>query len=168
MTMNVRGKRWVSCLAVLAAVLVLLPRAGPALGQAAGGVGVLTGTVTDAATKKPLADVVVTATSPAVQGQQVVVTDGAGFYRIPELPSGDYALKLEKDGYQPYLREGIALRTEATLRANVALLPTSVTVEEVVVQARAPTVDVGSSSEGANINSHFTSRSAVAPPTTQG
>jgi Carboxypeptidase regulatory-like domain/TonB dependent receptor-like, beta-barrel len=166
--MNVRNQSWVSCLVVLASVLILLARARPALAQATGGVAVLTGTVTDAASKKPLADVVVTATSPAAQGEQVVVTDSAGYYRIPELPSGTYALKLEKDGYQPYVREGFALRTDATLRANAELLPTTITGEEVVVQARAPTVDVGSSSVGANINSDFTSRVAIAPPSSKG
>src|SRR5690349_7936748 len=73
--------------------------AGPAYAQSSGGAGVLTGTVVDASDKKPAKDVVVTATSPALQGEQVVVTDGAGFFRIPELPAGTYTLAFEKDGY---------------------------------------------------------------------
>jgi hypothetical protein len=33
--------------------------------------------------------VVVTVTSPALQGEQTVVTDKSGAYRIPNLPPGD-------------------------------------------------------------------------------
>jgi hypothetical protein len=64
----------------------------------------LTGTVVDAATKAPVADVVVTATSPSLQGEQVVVTDGSGLYRVPQLPPGTYSLRFEKETYRPYSR----------------------------------------------------------------
>ncbi len=57
--------------------------------------GVITGTVSDASTKQPAADVVVTATSPNLQGEQVVVTDASGQYRIPQLPTGNYSLRFE-------------------------------------------------------------------------
>jgi len=66
------------------------------------GEGTLTGTVTDAATKAPIVDVVVTATSPALQGEQVVVTDSSGFYRIPNLPPGVYTLRMDKEVFKPY------------------------------------------------------------------
>src|SRR5690348_4179111 len=66
------------------------------------GTAVMTGTVVDASTKKPLGDVVVTVTSPALQGEQTVVTDGSGTYRIPNLPPGSYTLRLDLDAYRPY------------------------------------------------------------------
>ena len=66
-----------------------------ALAQA--NLSVLTGNVVDAASKAPVADVVVTATSPSLQGEQVVVTDGTGLYRIPQLPPGTYTLRFEKE-----------------------------------------------------------------------
>src|SRR5215469_15491862 len=99
----------------VAALLALGLRSAPAFAQAAGS-GVLTGTVTDTSDKKPLSDVVVTATSPDLQGEQVVVTDAAGFFRIPDLPSGMYSVKFEKDGYKTNSRDGISLRVDATLR----------------------------------------------------
>jgi hypothetical protein len=144
-------------------VLTLL--CGASTAHAQSGVGVLTGTVSDAQEHKPVADVVVTVTSPSLQGEQVVVTDGSGFYRIPDLPAGpNYTIRLEKEGYKPYVRGGIALRTDATLRANADLLPETLKAEEVVVVAQAPTVDVGSSSTGAALNKEFTRRVPLAAP----
>lgn len=128
------------------------------------GEGALTGTVVDAATKAPVSDVVVTATSPNLQGEQIVVTDSSGFYRIPNLPPGAYTLRFEKEAYKPYSREGIELRSETTIRLNAELLPEALQAEEVVVVARAPTVDVGSSSTGANLNQEFTRRIPLSQP----
>ena len=128
------------------------------------GEGTLTGTVTDAATRAPVVDVVVTATSPNLQGEQIVVTDASGFYRVPNLPPGAYTLRFDKEAYKPLARDGITLRVETTIRLNVELLPEALQAEEVVVVARAPTVDVGSSSTGASLNSEFTRRVPVVAP----
>jgi outer membrane receptor protein involved in Fe transport len=132
---------------------------------AAQGNAVLTGTVVDTATKRPLADVVVTVTSPALQGEQTVVTDKSGSYRIPNLPPGDYTLRLEGDAYKPYSRGGITMRANATIRVNAELLPEGgIQAAEVVVVGKAPTVDVGSSSTGVTLNQDFVSRIALNPP----
>jgi hypothetical protein len=136
--------------------------------RAQAGAGVLTGTVADAQDRKPLADVVVTATSPDLQGEQVVVTDAQGYFRIPDLPSGTYSLRFEKDGYKNVSRDGVALSSGATLRANAELLPTTVTAEEVTVIAKAPTIDVGSTQQVSSITKDFTTRISVAAPTSKG
>jgi Carboxypeptidase regulatory-like domain len=163
-------KQWVCnrayLLLSLGVVLAGLTSARSALAQV--GAGTLTGQVTDAQDRKPLADVVVTATSPDLQGEQVVVTDSSGLYRIPSLPAGTYSIHFEKDGYKIIDRTGIALRTDATLRVDAPLLPESLKAEEVVVTARAPTVDVGSSAIATTITKDFTSRIPVAPPTGKG
>ena len=159
---------WAPYLLVIAVLFAFMSRGHVAFAQSSSGTGVLTGTITDAADKKPASDVVVTATSPALQGEQVVVTDGTGFFRIPDLPPGTYALQIEKDGYKPVTRDGIALRSDITLRLNVELLPTTLKAEEVVVVAKAPTVDVGSSTVGTNITQDFTRRVPTSPPTGKG
>jgi outer membrane receptor protein involved in Fe transport len=143
-----------------AAVASLLVTA-PAYAQ---GTSVLTGTVVDTATKKPLGDVVVTVTSPDLQGEQTVVTDKSGSYRIPSLPVGTYTLRLEGDGYKPFSRGGIKLSVNSTIRVNAELLPEGIKAEEVVVVGKAPTVDVGSSSTGVTLNQDFVSRIALNPP----
>src|SRR3712207_5626155 len=103
-------------------MLALCLTATPALAQ---GTSVLFGTVTDTTNKRPVADVVVTATSPNLQGEQTVVTDASGAYRIPQLPSGVYTLRFEREAFKPYSREGITVRLDYSVRVNVELIPES-------------------------------------------
>lgn len=126
----------------------------------------LTGAVIDASTKEPVSDVAVTATSPALQGEQTVVTDKTGSYRIPQLPPGDYTVRLEKETYKPYASGAITLRVNSTIRVNVTLLPTALK-EDVVVVAKPPTVDVGSTTTGMTLNADISRRIAVNPPGTR-
>src|SRR6266545_6307069 len=153
---------WVACVILLACWL------GPKAAFAQQGAGVLVGTVTDASTKAPVPDVVVTVTSPALQGEQTVVTDSTGTYRVPDLPPGEYTVRLEKEQYRPFSRGGIGLRADTTLRVNADLLPETIKAEEVTVIARAPTVDVGSSSTGMSISQEFTRRIPVSRPGNKG
>jgi outer membrane receptor protein involved in Fe transport len=132
------------------------------------GTGVLTGRAVDASTRRPVADVVVTATSPAAQGEQVVVTDATGVFRLPNLPPGVYALRFEVEHYHPYSRADIQLQSTVTLRVDVELLPETLAAEEVTVVAAQPTVDVGSSRSGVTVTSEFTQRVPIAPATGKG
>jgi hypothetical protein len=145
---------------VAVAVFLLFGRSA----RAQQGTAVLTGTVVDAADKKPVADCVITATSSSAQGEQMVVTDSAGLYRIPGLPIGTYTMRAEKDTYKPYRQDGIMLRADSTIRANVELLPETLKAEAVTVVARAPTVDVGSSTASTSISSEFTHRIPMSRP----
>jgi outer membrane receptor protein involved in Fe transport len=154
--------RWLACATLF--LLCLMPEA--LLAQQ--GKGVLTGTVTDSSTKQPLVDVVVTATSPALQGEQTVVTDASGLFRIPDLPPGVYRLAYDKEKYKPQAREAISLRSDTTLRVNAELLPEALKAEEVTVVARPPTVDVGSSSTGMNISQDFAHRVPLSRPGAKG
>lgn len=148
-----------------ALVLLAVLSAAPAFAQ---GLAVLTGTVNDAATRQPVADVVVTATSPGLQGEQIVVTDASGNYRIPQLPPGTYTLRLEKESFKPYSRADIVLRASRTIRVNIELLPEALKAEEVVVVGKAPTIDVGSSSTGYTVSSDFVRNIAVNRPSGRG
>ena len=125
---------------------------------------VLTGNVVDSATRVPVADVVVTATSPSLQGEQVVVTDSTGLYRIPQLPPGAYTLRFEKETYRPYSRTGIDVSADRTLRLNVELLPETAGTETITVVGTPPVVDVGSSSVGTTVNQDFVRNLAVSRP----
>ena len=125
---------------------------------------VLTGTVVDSSTKVPVADVVVTASSPSLQGEQVVITDASGLYRVPQLPPGSYTLRFEKETYRPYSRSGIDVVSDRTLRLNVELLPETAGTETVTVVGTAPIIDVGSSTVGSTINQDFVHNLAVSRP----
>jgi len=143
-----------------ALLLTLVPTV--ALAQAS--TSVLTGNVIDTSTKAPVADVVVTATSPALQGEQVVVTDSTGLYRVPQLPPGTYTLRFEKETYRPFSRTGIDVAADRTLRLNVELLPETAGSETVTVVGTPPTIDIGSSATGTTINQDFVRNLAVSRP----
>jgi len=120
----------------------------------------IVGTVVGADTRKPLPDVAVTASSPSAPNDHVVITDAQGQYRLPRLFAGVYMLRFDHQGSKPHARQGIQLRADRTLRVNVELLPEFLT-EELVTVGRAPTVDVGSTSAGVNIDQDFSKSIAV-------
>nr|WP_239470018.1 TonB-dependent receptor [Archangium violaceum] len=132
------------------------------------GTAVITGKIVNTADKKPLQDAVVTATSPSLQGEQTVLTDASGLYRIPQLPPGLYTLRVEHEGFRPYSRDGIQLLIDRTIRFNVELLPEEGLSEEVVVTATAPTIDVGSSASGMSVDSNLLRNLAVSRPGSKG
>ncbi|AKJ07573.1 uncharacterized protein (TIGR02231 family) [Archangium gephyra] len=131
--------------------------------QASAGKSTITGTVVTADTKSPVADVVVTATSPNLLGEQIVVTDAQGQYRIPQLPPGVYALRFDKESFKPLMRSEIQVRQDRTLRVNVELLPESF-VDELAVVSAPPTVDIGSTSTGVNVDQDFVRRIPASRP----
>jgi outer membrane receptor protein involved in Fe transport len=92
-----------------------------------------------------------------------VVTDAQGNYRIPQLPPGDYTLRFEKEQFKPYARSAVQLRLNRTIRVNVELLPESLG-EVVEIVGAPPTIDVGSTTTGVNVDQEFIKRIAVARP----
>ena len=103
--------------AVLVSVLAWQP-----LADAQSGTSVLQGAVKDATKKQPVEGAIVTVTSPALQVEQVAVTDSSGFYRVPNLPPGTYLLRVDRDGFLPHERAQIALRADVTFQLNVDLI----------------------------------------------
>ncbi|MEZ4307537.1 MAG: TonB-dependent receptor [Polyangiaceae bacterium] len=127
--------------------------------------GVITGSVIDNVTKKPLGDVVVEVAGST--GDQVVVTDSSGSYRIPNLAPGSYTVRVSNDGYKPS-GSSVTLSANQTIRVNVTLSPTALQAQEIVVVGKAPTVDVGSAQTGVVMTKDFTSRVALSRPNSKG
>src|SRR5947209_6377651 len=96
--MQFRVGHWV------AAIVLTLLVAVPATAQITQ--GRLTGVVTDAQ-NAVLPGVTVTATSPALIGQQTTVTLTDGKFIFPALPSGIYKLVFELAGFQKLTRDNI-------------------------------------------------------------
>ena len=80
-----RTALWRSFAVMLAALFVALALAGPA---SAATTGTISGTVVDAATKKPLPGAIVTASSPS--GRGTATSDANGFYNIYNLAPDTY------------------------------------------------------------------------------
>ncbi|QSQ17118.1 YfbK domain-containing protein [Myxococcus landrumensis] len=114
----------------------------------------LMGKVIDVRSRQPVPDVLVTATSSNLTGEQTVVTDAKGAYRIPHLPPGTYALRFEKEQYKPYARMDVQLRLNRTIRVNIELLPESFV--ESVEMVGAPSL--GCMTTGVNVDQEFIKR----------
>jgi hypothetical protein len=148
----------------LAAVLLgLVAVVVPGIAQAQQGTGAINGTIIDDKSKKPLAEVIVTVTSPNLQGGQIIVSDESGFYRAPGLPVGVYSINFSKDGYFPNEQGGIQVRSDVTLRVNGSMALAEGKAENLVIISK-PTIDVGSSSSGTTLNSDLLRRVPVAAP----
>ena len=110
--------------AALAALVLLVAVAAHA--QTTSG-GSIRGFVRDS-TGGILPGVTVNAKSPAAPGTRSTTTDAAGYYRLMEVPPGEYALTFELQGFSKVVREGIVVRVgrygtyvedDAGRRANV-------------------------------------------------
>ena len=145
-------------------VLLLLPGLGFAQSGSVITGAVLTGTVVDASTHSPVPNVVVTATSPSLQGEQVVLTDETGTYRVPQLPPGTYTMRFEREDYRPFAKEGIDLPAGYTLRFNPQLFPEVAGATTVPVLGQNPLVDVGSTQQGAVVEREFIGFIPFNPP----
>jgi outer membrane receptor protein involved in Fe transport len=110
----------------------------------------ITGTAKDAQ-GAVLPGVTVTATSPALIGSQVAVTEANGTYLFPSLPSGTYTVKFELSGFQPFARQNIVLPLGQTLNVDGTLQVATVQ-ENVTVTAEAPVVDTQSTAVGSTLD----------------
>ena len=110
--------------------------------------GRLVGTASDA-TGAVLPGVTVTASSPALIQDQVVVTGSQGSYVFPALPTGVYSVTFSLSGFSSVVRENIQMTLNTTLTVNATLEVGG--VEEVVtITGEAPVVDVKTTATGVN------------------
>jgi len=89
-----------------------------------------------------VAGALVTARLPASGAERAALTDGAGRYRLPELPPGDYTLRAERAGFAAEERRGIRTLAGQSVRLDFTLRPAGVAAEQTVMSdAPAPLVD---------------------------
>ena len=131
-------KRWTS---VCACVILLLAVSVPAWAQGGGAssTGSITGEVVDDS-GAVLPGVTVTATSPALLGQQVAISSPEGHYRFPSVPPGEYKISFELPGFTTVVREGIRVGLGFTATVNVKL-GVATLQETVTVSGESPTID---------------------------
>jgi 5-hydroxyisourate hydrolase-like protein (transthyretin family) len=84
---------------------------------------IISGTVIDAATKKPVSDVAVTVTLVYnfTKTEITVSSDANGQYKIMQAPTGNYKIKFEKDNYKTTEKNNIAVKPETLTKVNVEL-----------------------------------------------
>jgi hypothetical protein len=101
----------------------------------AGTSGVISGTVTSADTKAPIAAVKVSAVSPS--GTYSTTTDSHGFYSITGVSPDTYTMSFSIEGYQPYAIQGATVVPDQTTYVNAALEKSTKVIGTVSVRAQA-------------------------------
>lgn len=111
--------------------------------------GKIAGTVRDASTGEALpgVNVVIDGTT------QGAVTDLNGFYNILNVRPGSYGVRASFVGYTPQLTEGVSVSTGLTTTIDFRLGEQEVGLDEVVVTAEAPIVELDVSANVANLTS---------------
>lgn len=77
---------------------------------------VITGSVSDANSRKPVKGVTVSVT--AKDGVKLITTDASGKFIIPKLPAGEVTIQLEKKGYKTYRREKVLVKEGMQIKLN--------------------------------------------------
>ena len=115
------------------------------------------GVIRDKGANEPAVGATVVATSPALQGEQVVITDDTGQYFITALPPGVYTLTVYYNDVT-YTRSNVLLQVGQDIVVNVSVnSATNKTKGEVIeIQGKAPIIDQGSTKTGLTVTSDFT------------
>jgi hypothetical protein len=106
----------------------------------------ITGLVTDP-TGAAVPNVSVTVTDVDRSLDRTTLTNDAGAYRVLFLGSGNYRVRLSKDGFRPVVRTGVTLAVDQVARLDFTL-ELGTLAERVEVSAEAPLVDSETSSLG--------------------
>ncbi|MGQ9752487.1 MAG: TonB-dependent receptor [Thermoanaerobaculaceae bacterium] len=123
-----------------------------AVGVFAQTTGSIEGVVVDE-NNAPLPGVTVEASSSALQGTKVAVTDTEGKFRLVLLPPGTYTVKFSLSGFAPVEQTDVKVGLGRIVTLNVQM--NSAFREEIVVSGAAPTIDTKSAEVGANLDKDF-------------
>lgn len=112
--------------------------------------GVVAGIVTDTTNGKPLANVHVTAASPS--GTGTGITDGRGFYNIPNLLPDTYVVSFQLTNYQAAPVSGVTVYADQTYTVNSAMSPSLRTIATVRARSAANLAQPGQTADVYNLS----------------
>lgn len=125
----------------------------------AAGVGQLRGIVKDKGTNEAAIGATVVATSPALQGEQVVITDETGQYFITSLPAGVYTLTVYYND-ATFARNNVLVQVGKEAVVNITVNTAESTGkpkgEVITISGTAPIVDQGSTKTGITLTQDYT------------
>jgi len=127
---------------------VLLFSSSSALGQAVN--ATLLGTVTDAS-GAVVAGARVTTTEMKTGVVRSITTNDSGNYEFADLPPGQYAVAVEKQGFKKAVRSGVDVVVNTDTRVNLTLEPGTIN-ESVVVTAETPILQTDRADVGDKID----------------
>ena len=122
-------------------------------------VGSLRGAIRDKATGEAAVGATVVATSPSLQGEQVVITEDGGQYFITSLPPGNYVLTVYYND-ATFSRGNVVIQIGKEAVVNVTVDSAASTGkpkgEVIEIKGSAPIVDQGSTKTGMTIGDDYT------------
>ena len=124
----------------------------PAVAQTSAN-GAIRGHVRDA-TGAVLVDTTITAVSATAPAPLSAVSDSEGYYRLLELPPGEYELTAERAGFARFVRQGIAVRAGLNLAVDIDMVLGGQT-DTVSVKADTPMLESSSAVQAINIGGEF-------------
>jgi hypothetical protein len=80
---------------------------------------VVYGYVVDAATRRPVSGVTVSAASAKHGISKEVSTDADGFFKFRQLPSGDFSLLFDKKGYRNTRKDAVAVKDGVVTKLTI-------------------------------------------------
>ena len=101
-----------------------------------------------------LPGVTVTATSPNLIAPSTGVTDETGYYRLINLPPGDYTVSAELAGFRSSQRQGILLRAAVNFQVDI-VLELGTVAETITVTGDSPMLEVTKPGNVLNIDGEF-------------
>lgn len=125
---------------LLALALVCLTISNALLAQRSS--ATITGNVTDPSGAL-IPEAVITAVQMETRQSATTQSSAGGLYVLPNLPPGPYRLRVERQGFQSYVREDIVLQVDQSATVNVTLNVGS-QAESITVSGEAALVDVRS------------------------
>ena len=128
------------------------------------GSGTVRGQLKDQATGEPAVGATVVATSPVLQGEQVVLADESGLYFLTSLPPGSYTLTVYyNDG--TFTRGNVLVQVGKEAVVNITVDSTTTSGkpkgETIEISGSAPIIDQGSTKTGQTITSDYTNNIPV-------
>jgi hypothetical protein len=114
--------------------------------------GALNGQVADN-TGAMLPGVTVTIASDALMGTRTMVTNGAGFFRFPAIPPGEYRLVFTRAGFRTLNRDDVHVGLGFTATLDVVLTIATLN-ESVTVERRSPIIDTRSTAIGSTFDAN--------------
>ncbi len=110
----------------------------------------ITGTIKDA-TQAVVPGVRVEVTNVGTNDVQITTSDGNGFYRVGNLPVGNYAVSFSAPGFKSLERKGITLLISQVVEID-PLMEVGAATETVQVSTAAPLLQTENTAVGTNLN----------------
>ncbi|HUX07413.1 MAG TPA: TonB-dependent receptor [Acidobacteriota bacterium] len=100
--------------------------------------------------------------SPSLLGERTTTTSALGYYRITNLPPGDYTLEVTKENFKQYRRTGLLMKAGLTVSVD-AVLTVGVFEEIIEISATPPLLEIENPVKAWNFSGDFIRSLPISP-----